>query len=471
MKPTTHQQAILDAASLGKHLAVTARAGSGKTTTAGMFIQSRPDTELILYAPFNKHVADEAKKKFSSLQQCEVGTLHSWCLSVLRKNSSKLPDFQIDTNKARNMVRDEPIQWRNWLAKALQICKQECITQLMLTVSPDKVIACLQDFDAPIPRDCVDNAYNALCAYYESFCGVTSRQKLKGSGETNVIDFDDMIYLVCNTEGLRLPRYKWIIVDEVQDLNLLQIALLKKLITKIPSAKLMLIGDPMQCIYEFRGARYNAFDKLSKDIEAHTLELPVSFRCAKAIIAKAQVYCPDIQAMSDAEPGKLTYLPQNALLANVRNGDVILGRFNAQLIPLLHKLLLAHEQVSYMGKDVLTFMQKVLDRSRKPYSELPEYLDKRVRREESAYVKACLEALKVLALECQTKNALDNALERMLACPQDKGIILSTIHRFKGKEAKRVYVLPWKADNDAETRCKYVAVTRAQEHLVMVTAN
>ena len=65
LKPTDEQQAILDAAATGKTIAISAGAGTGKTSTLRMIAEARPRTKM-LYVAYNKAIQVEAEKSFPS---------------------------------------------------------------------------------------------------------------------------------------------------------------------------------------------------------------------------------------------------------------------------------------------------------------------------------------------------------------------------------------------------------------------
>lgn len=70
-KPTEEQQAILDAAATGGTVAISARAGTGKTTTLRMVAEARPRTRM-LYVAFNKAIQLEADKTFPANVTCNT---------------------------------------------------------------------------------------------------------------------------------------------------------------------------------------------------------------------------------------------------------------------------------------------------------------------------------------------------------------------------------------------------------------
>jgi len=92
-------------------------------------------------------------------------------------------------------------------------------------------------------------------------------------------------------------RFQWIMVDEYQDVNPLQYALIRALVPD-SAANLMVIGDPDQAIYSFRGADVRFIQSFREDYpEAAVFDLAISYRCTENILqASAQVVRGDREA-------------------------------------------------------------------------------------------------------------------------------------------------------------------------------
>ena len=123
--------------------------------------------------------------------------------------------------------------------------------------------------------------------------------------KAGALDFDDLVLRalqLLETDPSTLQtlhaRYRWISVDEYQDVNTAQYRLLRKLAG--PGANLCVIGDPDQAIYGFRGADHRFFLSFAEDFPgAQRLSLERNYRSAQAILdAAAQVIArnPDHQA-------------------------------------------------------------------------------------------------------------------------------------------------------------------------------
>jgi uncharacterized protein (TIGR00375 family) len=114
--------------------------------------------------------------------------------------------------------------------------------------------------------------------------------------QNQVLDFDDLILRtgqLFDADAALLAqvqdRFRWISVDEYQDLNFAQYHLLRRLVG--PQTNLCAIGDPDQAIYGFRGADRGYFGQFSRDYPAaKILRLTRNYRSPQLILdASGQV--------------------------------------------------------------------------------------------------------------------------------------------------------------------------------------
>lgn len=110
------------------------------------------------------------------------------------------------------------------------------------------------------------------------------------------VDFDDLLLLPCRffrefpeIRQVYQGKFKWISVDEYQDINFAQYQLLKFLLG--PDSNLCAIGDPNQAIYSFRGAEVQYFNRFQSDFpEAVMVNLGQNYRSTGQIVeASTQV--------------------------------------------------------------------------------------------------------------------------------------------------------------------------------------
>jgi superfamily I DNA/RNA helicase len=140
----------------------------------------------------------------------------------------------------------------------------------------------------------------------------------------DLVDFDDLIAL--SVELLEADpdlaadyrdRYRWISVDEYQDVDDQQYRLLRLLAP--PDGNLTAIGDPDQAIYRFRGADVGFFLRFPEDFRpARTVQLTRNYRSNPHILGTA------LQAIA---PG--TLVPERELRPMGQHGDALVGLHHA----------------------------------------------------------------------------------------------------------------------------------------------
>jgi DNA helicase-2/ATP-dependent DNA helicase PcrA len=95
---------------------------------------------------------------------------------------------------------------------------------------------------------------------------------------------------------------KWIIIDEVQDSDKVQLEFIDKL--KSNSTKLFVVGDPNQVIYSWRGSSFNVFSILKQKYAAKELSLPINYRSSNSILEAAKCFLQDGSRLTGIrEPG------------------------------------------------------------------------------------------------------------------------------------------------------------------------
>eukprot|EP00966_Prymnesium_polylepis_P026297 606671-Prymnesium_polylepis.1 len=128
----------------------------------------------------------------------------------------------------------------------------------------------------------------------------------KGSAlaeQTGAFDFDDMCYLPVRW-GLPFPQYDFVFVDEAQDVDTVQRAIIRRVLR--PGGRLAAVGDPGQAIYGFRGAGTDSLQLLDKAFDAVELPLTVSFRCSRSVVLAARPFMPRIEAAPTAPEGSVS---------------------------------------------------------------------------------------------------------------------------------------------------------------------
>ncbi|MDI6803108.1 MAG: UvrD-helicase domain-containing protein [Bacteroidota bacterium] len=90
--------------------------------------------------------------------------------------------------------------------------------------------------------------------------------------EKSYLDYEDLqlkTYEMLKSSEVQqklASKFKYIMVDEYQDTNLLQYEIFRKLLFDLQSGNLFIVGDPKQSIYGFRNAEVEVFEKTKQDI-------------------------------------------------------------------------------------------------------------------------------------------------------------------------------------------------------------
>ena len=237
-------------------------------------------------------------------------------------------------------------------------------------------------------------------------------------------------------------------------------------------------------IYQFRGADSEAIPNFINRLKAKTLPLSVTYRCPKKVVKLAQEIVPDIQAFDGAEDGIVEDLDIQLLLTNVRPGDFILSRTNAPLIKHCLALLKAGVPANIQGRDIGSNLLYFIKKSKaKTINKFIEYVnnwrDQEIKRllSEKKSIEIASDKAECLLNLCEgtlTINDLKQTIEKLFNDVSDfNKVILSTIHKAKGMERDRVFLLvntcryrPGVVGEEANLY--YVAITRAKKELYLV---
>ena len=311
---------------------------------------------------------------------------------------------------------------------------------------------------------------------------MTKYNSSRKKGEVFEIDYSDMLYLPA-TMNLRCTKYKNILVDEVQDLNKCQAAIIKKIRAK--ESRLVVVGDPYQSIYLFAGADTESFESFGAADGTKVLPLSVTYRCPIAVVEEARKYCPTISHAPNAEQG---YVGEG-FIDEVEEGDAVLCRNNSPLFEAYLDFIDDDKKAYIVGKDI----QEKFDKLIHPYrnSHISSLMDglrdgldrlddilkqKGVKKPENHPQYQSLSdisrALSILA----SKSSDMNHLKRMITdifCEKKDAIVMSSIHKSKGLEYDNVFLLRpdllpsrfAKSEEELkqENNLLFVAITRAKK--------
>lgn len=236
-------------------LLIVAGAGSGKTRIitariAHLIINCRAAFSEVVALTFTNRAANEMKKRVEQFIGSEsilpfIGTFHSFCLSLLKKNSHLVATPFISV-----LDEDDKIKLISTLLKKQGLEKRITAKQISYQVSHIKNHALSKS--AALELAYQNQTLHSLYQAYEH-----------EKHQNKCFDFDDLLL-----EGVKLfahPEYKssfqktvrHILVDEYQDTNVVQHALLKHMSLDnnlFALNSLAVVGDEDQSIYSWRGA-------------------------------------------------------------------------------------------------------------------------------------------------------------------------------------------------------------------------
>lgn len=267
---------------------VLAGPGSGKTLTIAARIKYLTERykvrpEEILVITFTRYAAQEMQQRFETLMggsrlPVTFGTFHGIYYGILKQayglNASNILS---ETEKRELLVR---ILSLPEFQTDLEIeDEKEYLDRMISEIGRAKNSG--QKLDNFQPEPGLRN-FHLVCRKYE-------REKK----ERRKIDFDDML-LLCwqllktRPDILRLwqKKFRYILVDEFQDINLVQYEVLKML--ALPENNLFVVGDDDQSIYRFRGARPEIMLGFPKDYpDTRRILLHVNYRSTSYILKGA----------------------------------------------------------------------------------------------------------------------------------------------------------------------------------------
>ena len=329
--------------------------------------------------------------------------------------------------------------------------------------------------------------------------------------ESLIIDYTDMLYLPF-TWNLRASKtYSFLFIDECQDLSKSQLAVVLKYGQK--DGRILAVGDPCQSIYGFAGADIESFSRIKNTIGANPLPLTTCFRCPTGVVKLAADIRRDIAA-SKREHGIVEEITFKQVVRKAKVNDLIISRYKEPMLFLVFEFINKNIQVQIHRdevNDIIDELKKLFKQDERAaiIAELPGsfetikeivlarwlfIIEKEAQKLENSserqiciqgkteYLNNRLEFLHKKYLQwknsCQTINDMLLKIKEFISA-DDNNIKLSTIHRAKGLEARRVFILNFNDlphfkpnqkswERVQEQNLKYVAITRAMEELYLV---
>lgn len=463
MNNTTEQSHILDlAATTNDNIMVDAYAGSGKTTTLEM-VERAAKAKPVLYLVFAKRNAKEAEARM--LSTTTVRTFNSLGHRIWAKACAKnlSMDFKKTQTVLRSIIDESPKAVRNTIWDVFYdvvdaVARAKALGYVPEGKYPNAKRLCTQSqFHSSLesrPDDLVSDLIDAL---------LTRSIKLAYDG---LIDFNDQIYMPALFGGI-YPQFPLLLVDEYQDLNPTNHAMIAKLTGK-SNRRLIGVGDPFQNIYGFRGAKANGMGDARSAYEMTSCDLSISFRCPQAIVDHVKWHVPKFKA--NKEGGYVECL-DTLMPSDICDSSTFICRNNAPLFGVAFRLLAAGRSVSVVGSDIgpklIGIMRKLGPEacSRQAFLDAIAEWEAEKLAKESTSASDLAECMRVFTRISDGKAQAIAYAEHLFA--QKGSIQLLTGHKAKGLEYDTVYHLdPWLLDNSPQDRnLAYVIATRSKDKL------
>lgn len=464
-----------------KTAVVRARAGTGKTTTIIEGLNHASETRILLSA-FNKRIAEELQQRLTN-PYAEAKTLHGLGFGYIRRNWETV---RVDNNRGKRLAQQASGMGAPDAMIAL-VAKLAGLGKEMAPINKDlgDLIDIAYAMDVTPDPEWEEEGWSV-----ERIAQFAQKAMILALVRDGSIDFSDMLYLPLALKWTR-PTYDLVCIDECQDMNAAQIELAIRSCTK--TGRIIVVGDDRQAIYGFRGADSGSLDRLKETLKAEELPLTITYRCAQKIVGAAQSLVPDYQAAPNALEGEIKTIGANKLPQEAQPGDFVISRKNAPLVRTCLSILRVGKRAKIEGRDLgkhlLAIVRKIKAKSVPDFLKRLEIWEAReVKRLESvkpeiaerkgAEISDTAETLRVLADGVTGLRELEGRIEDLFADDVAAGrgslVVCSTIHRVKGLEAKRAFILRGtlasgkRAGNKEEQNCEYVAITRAKEELVWV---
>lgn len=481
------------------NLCINAAPGSGKTTILKELWELSQD-EATLYLAFNKSIVTEASSKMRKKAYSAIHTFNGLgarlCSSVFKSklNSNKVY-FHIK-DKVEHLLSEKTRERDKYsLFSLVGYCKSNLdLISLQYPRQNEEKIRDLIEF-----YDLED---------YEGIEQHVATVLSSSNNDTKTIDFNDQLLLPVLYE-LEFPFYELCLVDEAQDVNNIQREMLRRLGMRNTALRYVYVGDSHQAIYSFRGALSDSLEVLSDEFICARYPLTYTYRCAKAIVERAQAIWPDdIRYLDSAAEGivRCTNTEEREINTSFKayarqypvtiaeeswcQHSFILCRTMAPLVSFAYQLLRAHIPCHVKGRDIGNSFIRYIQKSNTVYvndflaymtDDIEQQIAIAQRQKKDDKVLRLYDKLETLTIFCEMSGSLFMADVVSVICDlfqEGKGITLSTIHRSKGLEADKVFILApdlmphplakksW--ERVQEKNIEYVAVTRAKNELVFI---
>lgn len=450
MKPTEEQQSIIN--SQLKRIRVIAFAGAAKSTTLRLYAEARPDSRILLVC-FNKANQVEAEKSFPP--NVTAMTSHALAMRAVgvRYKHKLVADLRI--NDVATLFNTQ-----------YQVANGIISTLKRFLVSAGKELNA-SHID---PEVCKNKAHHSFILQK-----ALSLWQMMQDVQSNVgMLHDGYLKLYQLSEPKLDNQYNIILYEEAQDSNPVTTSIIKGQV----NCGLVVVGDPHQSIYSFRGAD-NSLDKF--DI-ADTFYLTKSFRFGNGVAKVANALLQHFKRETKQVVGAGKF-PETLFEVDVNQYHAVISRTNAALFDEAVKAVTTGRIPHFVGGVKGYRMSDILDayylyagdsfkirgylKAHRSWASFDLFVD------ESNDPEGLILRKIVLAYTNRIPGLIDEIMRKSVDDPQKAHVTLATAHKSKGLEFDQVVLtddfpdfLKGGALNPELTaediNLMYVAVTRAE---------
>jgi len=272
---------------------VLAGAGSGKTRVityrVACLLEQGVLPENILLVTFTNKAANEMVERVKKLTNREeklpwAGTFHSIGHKILRAHANELgyqKNFSIlDSDDSESLLK--------LAAKDFSISAKG--KKFPTAGVLQGIISFARNTEKTVAK-VVEERYPQFSVFEEAITSVAKAYEERKK-EANAMDFDDLLLntlRLLNISEIRkryTQQFQYVLVDEYQDTNKIQAAIVKKLAEEYKN--ILVVGDDAQSIYSFRGANIENILQFEKDYpQAKIFRLETNYRSSQEILSLA----------------------------------------------------------------------------------------------------------------------------------------------------------------------------------------
>lgn len=488
MQPSKLQQAIIDYVTHEKgNLLIQARAGSGKTSTLVMIADALPRKSTAVFLAFNKAIATELGKRLPST--VDSATFHALGFRAI-KPRLQVRGNPVDARKCGAIFEAQfPKSFSEIISPVLRLVSLMKASCLMPESTDDELIAIMSHYGIESESD------NFTDADIMQSARIVLRES---NNDLTRVDFDDMLYLVYVLD-VRISTYDYVMVDESQDTNMIQRYILRKMLHG--KSRLIAVGDEAQAIYGFRGADANSMALIRDEFSCTELPLSISYRCPVSVIRQAQAFVPDIEYRDGAPDGTVKSVAKWNM-RDFQSTDLLVCRNTAPLVKVAYRMIANRLPCKIMGRDIgqglISLIQKIggkhatLDilavkleeyRAREVSKAMAKHQESKAQAiaDRCESIACLIDGMTQEEVQSQGVAGLVAIITRMFSDNGPQVTTLATVHKSKGMEAQRVFIvdvalMPSKYARQEwqqvqESNLQYVAITRALDSLFYVDSD